>query len=139
MPLLRRPPHARIVRRLQSSWIATLVSVVIAGAAAGALTSDASSSTRKWYWTESHAEAAVIAHVRIPYCRVDPSDSHCGTGTPYHVGLAVISADCVGATELRSTFRYNRFTCRIVTYNNGAEGKIAVFPVSATAFHWKIL
>ena len=45
---------------------------------AGLLATTAGGATKKWYWTEAHAERAVLASVRIPCKRVwSPSDRRC--------------------------------------------------------------
>ena len=91
---------------------------------------------KKYYWPASRAEAFVVAKVKVPACNVYPEDNRC---PGWQVSIAVISADCRGASELGTTFRYNRFTCKIVLYNDDAEGTIAVYVVGPTTFHWKIL
>jgi hypothetical protein len=114
-----------------TSGIGCLIVAIVLAAPAGAAVP-----TKRYYWPESRAEAFVVAKVKIPACNVYPDDNRC---PGWQVSIAVISADCRGASELGTTFRYNRFTCKIILYNNDAEGAIAVYVVGPTTFHWKIL
>jgi hypothetical protein len=115
--------------------------VVLGVLLAASVLASASSATvpKKWYWSESRAEALVVAHVKIPSCAIWPDDPGCdATGRPNDT-TSVIRADCQGASEYKSSFTYPRFVCKVITYNNNAEGRIAVYVVGRTTFHWKIL
>jgi hypothetical protein len=103
-----------------------------------AASSSAATAPPQWRWSESHAEAVVMAKVRIPYCNVYPSSSQCPEG-PNAIGFQLQSADCTGAGEYRATFTYTRFTCKIVVYNGYAKGRIAVYPTGRSTLRWKIL
>jgi hypothetical protein len=112
------------------------VSAAVVGPAVAAPSSSAASQA---YWSESKAETLVVRKVKIPYCRIWPEDSECPDGTMRSGRTPVIKADCTGASEYKATFRYNRFTCKIVTYNHNAHGRIAVYVTGRLTFRWKIL
>jgi hypothetical protein len=118
------------MRRAMAGIACLVAGATLAGSAAGGVPK------KSYYWPESRAESFVVAKVKIPGCNVWPDDNRC---PGWQVSVAVISADCSGASELGTTFKYNRFTCKVVLYNNDAEGKIAVYVVGPTTFHWKIL
>lgn len=114
--------------------IAAVIAVALLLTAVGS----AASATRKYYWTRAKAERLVVARVKIQFCDVTPDDPRCANGGT--IGLTpVIAARCTGASELRQTFTYNRFVCHIATYNDNAEGDIAVYVITPTTFHWKLL
>lgn len=111
-----------------------LVAVAVASAA------NAGTTPRKWYWSETQAEAAVVTKVRLPQCRVYPDDPQCLAHTPHIVGFTLGPVDCRGADELRSTFTFNRFSCRVVArYAPKIGGTIAVYVTGPLTFRWKVL
>jgi hypothetical protein len=110
---------------------ALLFAVVVSAATAA--------TQKKWYWSESRADALVVANERIPFCRVYPGDNECPVGSMKNVAIRLDSADCSGASEYRSSFTYNRFTCKVVTYNNGANARIAVYVTGRSTFRWRVI
>jgi hypothetical protein len=92
-------------------------------------------SGQKFYWSEDQANAIVVAKVRLPDCVVIPSDTDCAGRT----GFALSSADCQGYDELGTSFTFNRFECRVLTYGGDFEARIAVYVTGPTTFRWKTL
>jgi hypothetical protein len=92
--------------------------------------------SKKWYWSETQAEALVVKKVRVPYCRVFPDSPTCPGD---RVLMYLESADCVGADELGSSFKFNRFRCQVVINYGYAKGRIAVYVTGPTTLRWKII
>jgi hypothetical protein len=123
--------------------------LAILGASVGFLVFAATSSSatpKKWYWTQSRAEALVVARVKLPFCRVDPSDPDCAPngvprpGHPNLIGFSLGEAQCSGSDELGSSFRYRRFSCRVITpYPPYFRATVAVYVTGAATFQWKLL
>ena len=125
--------RATILRMKVLATAAALLFAVVVSTTATAATA------KKWYWSESRADAVVVANVRIPFCRVYPGDNECPVGSMKNVAIRLDSADCSGASEYRSSFTYNRFTCEVVTYNNGANARIAVYVTGRSTFRWRVI
>jgi peptidoglycan/LPS O-acetylase OafA/YrhL len=132
----RRPDRALVAPAQAKAALAT----AIVAASMLLLAGSSSASPRKAYWTQSQAETAVIAKVRLPYCRVFPADSACGAGSMrVLIGIRILSASCVGADELRAMFTYSRFTCDVTTYGRHAQGHLAVYVTGPGTFRWKTI
>lgn len=94
------------------------------------------SSAKKYYWTESEAEAMVVQKVRLPYCTVWPNDSDCRAQSAWPLE----DARCRGIDELGTTFRFNRFTCDVVaSYRYKKGGRIAVWVTGLTTLRWQLI
>jgi hypothetical protein len=102
---------------------------------------------KKWYWTQSHAETTVLQRVKIPTCWVWPDNRCDNPPGPFWANgggrVKPATTDCSGADEYHSSFKFNRFTCKImVADGNGvpaARGTIALYVTGATTFRWKLL
>jgi hypothetical protein len=123
---------------------ALIVTIVTALCVAGTA---AAATPKKWYWTQSRAETTVLQKVGIPECWVWPDNRCDNPPGPYWAnGGARIkprTADCSGTDEYQSSFKFNRFTCKIVVTDYygtpAARGTIALYPTGATTFRWKLL
>jgi hypothetical protein len=114
-----------------------MLRLAMLAATALALAGTASAATpKKWYWSETQAEALVVKKVRVPYCRVFPDSPTCPGD---RVLMYLESADCVGADELGSSFKFNRFRCQVVINYGYAKGRIAVYVTGPTTLRWKII
>lgn len=95
--------------------------------------------TKKVYWTESHAEQAVVHTLRVPFCWLYPDETDCARFPGYHPA----TAHCTGADELGSSFTFSRFDCTIEVddpYGRDiGDGHVAVYPTGPSAFVWKLL
>lgn len=116
-----------------------MTTLIVASSVASAAT------PRKWYWTEAHAETAILA-TRLPYCRVYPDDSgKClatgqrRPGAPLGVRIPLVASECKGAGELGQTFRYSRFSCRVLAYDRQTRLDLAVYVTGPTTFRWAVL
>jgi hypothetical protein len=102
---------------------------------------------KKWYWTEARAETLVQEKVGIPDCWFS-GDSRCDNPPgPYWASggprWKPASADCTGADEAGTSFKFGRFACKIVIadyYGKPlARGIVAVYPTGASTMRWKLI
>ena len=114
-----------------------------------AMQSVASAATPKkhWYWSESRAESIVLQKVKIPDCWFSDDNRCANPPGPFWANggprWKLQSADCTGADEYRSSFKFRRFTCKIVVadyYGRPlANGVVAVYPTGPMTLRWKLL
>lgn len=101
---------------------------------------------KRWYWTESRAEGFVLLKVKLPGCRYAPSPTECTAdgkplpGHPNVVGFQLGDAQCTGSNELGQTFKYARFSCRVISaYAPFFRATVAVYVTGPVTFRWKII
>jgi hypothetical protein len=123
----------------------TALAVAVAVAVAALASAAQPATPKKWYWTEDKTEAAVIAKLKIPSCRVYfPDPANCGANRQplpgrHPPGFTIGQAQCTGSDELRETFTFARFRCRTQARYARYQATFAIYPTGPTAFRWKIL
>ena len=131
------------MRGQRQRWIALLVALL----ATIVVVDVAAASPRKWYWAQSRAEAMVVQKVRIPDCWfsgdvrcTNPPGPYWASGGPRWKPSSV---ECTGADEYRSSFKFNRFACKLVIadyYGRPlANGVVGVYVTGQATMRWKLI
>lgn len=126
MPLLNRRTHLAIV-----------VAILVVGALTISSMSASATASRTWYWTVPQAQRAIIAKVKIPYCRILPADAQCATKLPFRP----TEATCRGfVAKPRSSTRFHRFTCDYIFKNDiGGDQHLTLYVTGRFTFRWKTI